>query len=414
VAQQYSLYNTNAFAGWEYGTGDANLTTVVVIDTGVDLTHPDLIAKRVAGKSRVFDSATGADLGADDPPTIGNGLCHHGTQVGSVAAASTNNGAGIAGVCWGCKIVSLRVFTTADNCLGTSDAAMAAAVNYVRTTLVGDPLLGKLVVNISIGDPQIGATCNGDTPLTRAAMAALVGAPNNVPIFIAAGNNGAGVEPPASCAGIAAAAGIIPVGATDASNLVTNFSSNGPELAAHGVVAPGHQMLMDTPGGGTANNSGTSFSSPFAAGLAALMLSARPTLTPALIESYIRGGAVGIGGLSAQGEKSGAGQVNVFRSMRLAVNGTLAGFDGDEKAIAFPNPFKVSANPVVSFSVPVSLQSANTQIRVYTVSGQLVRELKGLTWDGKNNAGTLVASGTYVFEVKTDAGQTTGRLAVVR
>jgi hypothetical protein len=47
------------------------------------------------------------------------------------------------------------------------------------------------------------------------------------------------------------------------------------------------------------------------------------------------------------------------------------------------------------------------------MSGELVRTLNGNTWDGRNDAGLQVATGTYIFLVKTDNGQARGRVAVV-
>jgi flagellar hook assembly protein FlgD len=104
----------------------------------------------------------------------------------------------------------------------------------------------------------------------------------------------------------------------------------------------------------------------------------------------------------------------MLRSMRLAVRGTLADFEGDQKAIAIPNPFRPSQTGSVTITIPTSLQSSNAKIKIYTVDARLVRTLTGQTWDGKNDSGNPVVSGTYVFHVKTDAGTTVGRLAVIR
>jgi subtilisin family serine protease len=417
VAQQYSLTNTNAFGGWEYETGFTNRVTVAVIDSGIDGTHPDLTAKLVdvgAIESQSFPVAGGQ--AANQPPTTS---CDHGTGVASVAAASTNNNLGIAGVSWGAQLISLKVFDP--GCAGTSDLAMSNAINYAANTLQNNAAIGKVVINMSIGGPN---DCAADLPLTDAALANAV-TTRGVPVFIASGNsspqactNGGnnGVHAPGNCAGVSAPAGIIPVGATDSLNDVASFSCRGAELSAHGVVAPGKSVLVDSDGGDTVTTDGTSFSSPFAAGLAALMLSAKPTLTPAQIESNMRAGAYSIGGQSigVAGNASGAGQVNVFRTMKLTVTGSLAGFEGDQKAIAFPNPFRLSERGTVSFSIPASLQGASPKIKVYTADGILVRTLNGLTWDGKNESGKFVASGTYVFFVSTGAGQTKGRVAVIR
>mgnify|MGYP001580660536 FL=1 len=106
--------------------------------------------------------------------------------------------------------------------------------------------------------------------------------------------------------------------------------------------------------------------------------------------------------------------MDLFRALRFSVNGTLAGFDGQEKPIAVPNPFRTSNTGRVSFKIPPSLQGALTKIKIYTLDGQPVRDLTGLTWDGKNTDGNAVASGTYVFVVTSSAGTGRGRVSVLR
>lgn len=427
VPQQYSLSNTSAFSGWEYTTGlntaDGKPVTIVIVDAGIDGSgQPDVDPKLLdvitagATKSQFFNPDAGGAQSNDSLPTP---ACAHGTQTASVAAAVANNGVGIAGVSWGARLISLKVFNNADcnsDCsdkafpgsCSTTDSAMAAAVNYAANTLQGAAAVGHAVVNMSIGGP---GSCGGTLPLTQAALATALG--KSVPVTISAGNDAGAVNAPANCAGTGgAAAGIIPVGSTNSSDKISWFSSNGAELAAHGVVAPGENVAVDTVNGNTATNSGTSFSAPFVAGLAALMIAAKsPVLTPPQIETALRGGADSIGDTSA---RQGAGRVDVFRTLRLVVNGTLATFEGDQKAIAFPNPFRLAQSPIATITVPTSLQGSNTSIKIFTADGQLVRELTGLTWDGKNGDGALVASGTYLFLVKTDKGTTRGRLAVIR
>ncbi|MBI2387528.1 MAG: S8 family serine peptidase [Elusimicrobia bacterium] len=417
VASQYALSNVGAFAAWDYDTGSKGPVTIAIIDTGIDGTHSDLSGKLVnsgAIQSQYFPVAGGQ--AANHPPTTS---CNHGTQVASVAAASTNNGVGVAGASWGARLISLKVFDP--GCATSSDLAISNAINYAANTLQNHAAIGKLVVNLSVGGP---GGCNATGPLTNAALANLV-TTRQVPVAISAGNNGVqqctdggnqGVMAPANCAGVSAGAGIIPVGATDSMNNVASFSCRGAELAAHGVSAPGVGVVVDSDGGGTTTNSGTSFSAPLVAGLMALMLSTNQTLTPAQIEAYLRAGAYSVGGQSfgPQGTAAGAGLVNMFNTMRLTTNGTLAGFDGESKPIAFPNPFKPSESGAVSFALPPSLQGTRIGIKIYTLDGIFVREVNGLSWNGKNTEGSAVASGTYVFVVTTSAGTGRGRLSVLR
>lgn len=426
-AQQYHLGKVNAPAAWEYEVGDSSAVTVAVIDAGVDGTHPDLTSKFVA-QNWFCDPGANKSSGGDDvacalEATAGNvpsAACNHGTRVSGVAAAATSNGTGVAGVSWRAKVMSLRVFRSAPadcsadcglNSCATDDTAIINALNKVRE-FNNKPGYGRMVANISLGSE--GVAC--DTAL-QAAINAAVASSTGVVVVASAGNAGSVVSSPANCNNV------IPVGATDSNDNIASFSNRGAELAANGVVAPGVSLTTTDLGGGvTGGATGTSFSSPLVAGLAALIVSAKPAFSPTNVKDTLRGSTDGIGvsALAPQsaitmGNTSGAGRVNAFKAMKLAVDGTLAGFEGDQKVIAFPNPFRSSETGTVTITIPTSLQSRGTSIRVYTIDGQLVRDLKAqTTWDGKNDGGYQVASGTYLILVKTDAGTQTGKLAVIR
>ena len=421
VNSQYALAQVSAFAGWEFETGASSRVTVAVIDTGIDGTHPDLAFKLVNTSSRAFNPNSGASSPILTP------ACNHATRVAGVAAASTDNGTQVAGMSWGAQLLSLKVFVTAScdtNCCSpagdcspsgntclTNDPGIVAAINHA-VTLQNTAAVGKVVINMSLGGT---GSCD-PLGVMQAAISSAVAA--GVPVIVAAGNDGGAVNNPGNCAGV------IPVGATDSNNNIASFSSRGAELASSGLVAPGVSVLTTDMGGGTANVTGTSFSAPMVSGLAALILSAKPNYatpgTPEL-KAVIRGGAdsigvsgLGVAGAGTLGNTAGAGRMDAYRSMRLAIKGTLADFDGEQKPIAFPNPFKPSQTGTVAFGIPPTLQGASTSIKIYTLDGALVRTVTGLSWDGKNTEGGAVASGTYVFRVTTSAGSGRGRLSVLR
>ena len=403
---QYALAQVSAPAGWEYEVGNSSRVTIVVIDAGIDGTQPDLTAK-LTNTSFIFDQGTGASS-VNNPPTP---ACNHATHVAGVAAASSNNGLEVSGVSWGAQLVSYKVFTDAscnvdcsDNvgACSASDAAIAGALNKA-ITFQNTPAYGQIVVNMSLGAPSTPCSGTIQTAITNAVNAGIV-------VVAAAGNDGGAVNSPGNCAGV------IPMGATDNTGQIASFSSRGPELAASGLVAPGVSVLTTDLNGGTVGASGTSFSSPMGAGLAALILSAKPQTVPnaasvANVQALMRGGAQSIG---QPATTQGSGQMDVYRSLRLTVKGTLAGFDGDAKPETWPNPFRVSQSPSVTFSIPQSLQGSGTDIKIYTMQGGFVRELSEPLWDGKNASGNLVASGSYMYVLKTSAGSTTGRMAVIR
>ncbi|MBI4677780.1 MAG: S8 family serine peptidase [Elusimicrobia bacterium] len=419
ASSQYALQRVNAFGAWEYDTGGTSRVTVAVIDTGIDGSHPDLSGK-LTSTSQFYDpdNSDGDQTGVNQPPTP---ACNHATRVAGVAAAYTDNGLGIAGMSWGGGLISLKVFEdndcglTESGCEGatcaTSVPVVVNAINYARG-LHNTAGIGKVVINMSIGDS---VNCPG--PL----QAAITNAVNaGVLVVASAGNDGNAVMSPANCSGV------VPVGATDQSDAVASFSSRGVALAANGLVAPGVGVLTTTLNNDYAGATGTSFSAPMVAGAAALVWSARPDFTASQVKDTLRNSADNIGvsalgagsgaqtGGRAMGETSGAGRLNAFRALRLAVRGTLSDFEGDQKAIAFPNPFRFSQDSQVTLTIPTAVQGGRSVIKVYNAAGVFVRELSGTTWDGKNAAGQRVVSGVYTFVVTTDKGTALGRLTVVR
>jgi subtilisin family serine protease len=417
VGSQWHLSNINAFAGWDFEVGTSSRVTIAVIDSGIQGSHPELSSKLV-GTSQFFDPDFPFAQSANQPPTP---ACNHATQVAGIAAAATDNASEVAGLSWGANLLSLKVFNDNDcnpagDCAagcGSTDAAIIAALNYAAT-LEDTPTYGKIVVNMSLGS-LFPSSCPGpmQTAVTNAVNAGVV-------VVAAAGNAGPydnSMDEPGSCAGL------IPVGATDAGDNIASFSSRGPELAAGGLVAPGVNIVTTNVGGGTVGNaSGTSFATPMVAGVAALIRSAKPAFTPAQVQSTLRASADSVsatsiattGGVGTLGNTTGAGRLDAFRALRLAINGTLSGYAGDQQAIAFPNPFRPGQHGAVTVTVPTGLQGSPAQIRIYAMDGAFVRELTGQTWDGRNAAGRDVASGTYIFVVKTEAGTARGRIGLLR
>jgi len=411
-ASQYHFNKIDAPAAWEFEVGTSCLTTIAIIDTGIEGTHPDLQAK-LASLAHQECVTPGC---APDAPVA---ACEHGTAVAGLAAAATDNGSQVAGLSWGSQLLSMRVFDTADcnsDCgdkagqsCATSDARIVDALAFLGN-LQNTAAYGRIVANMSLGClPGFGcAACS--VPLQTVIDAALA---KGIVIVAAAGNDGPGddtMNVPASCPGV------IPIGATDINDAVASFSSRGSDLANNGLSAPGDGLTSTSLGGTTKGGlRGTSFASPLVSAAAALVLSAKPTATvngsTNEVKNILRGTADNVGGGA---NACGAGRLNAFRALRYTVKGTLAGFDGEAKPIAFPNPFRVSQAGLVSFAVPPSLQGSGVKIKIYALDGQLVREITGLIWDGKNIDGGLVASGTYVFQVSSSGGRGRGRLAVIR
>lgn len=241
----------NAITGWDTQTG-ADTVTIAIIDTGVDLDHPDLKNKIIAGYDYVNN---------DSVPDDDHG---HGTHVAGIAAAETNNGMGIAGVCWECKIMPLKVL---DSFGAGFDSDIASAVEFAVSSNAD-------IINLSLGAAESSST------LENALKSAYE---NNVVSVCAAGNEGAAVSYPAAYDNYC-----IAVAATDNRDKRIFFSNFGPEID---VAAPGVDIYSTYRTGGADMSSackqdpsnpgygfcsGTSMASPFVAGLAGVILSQNP------------------------------------------------------------------------------------------------------------------------------------------
>jgi hypothetical protein len=267
----YALGRINAQSASARGaTGQG--VTVAVIDTGIDLQHPDL-APNVAANST--DITTGAPANVDDE----NG---HGTLVSGVVAAA-KNGVGVHGVAFDSRILAVK----ATRCPGAScgsflDDDVAAAVNYAVAQ-------GARVINLSLG---------GRAPDNANLQAALVNAASAGVIVVAASGNGGLASPdfPAANAGGAAFNGLLlAVGAVDRNNQAPAFNNIADGNASFFLVAPGVGIVTTANGGGYAMADGTSFAAPQVAGAAALLLQLFPSMTPAQIVQLLLTTATDLG-----------------------------------------------------------------------------------------------------------------------
>ncbi|MCG2725303.1 MAG: S8 family peptidase [Elusimicrobia bacterium] len=401
ISAQYALDQINVYGAWEYETGFSSRVTVAVLDTGIDGSNTELSGKIAGINHRFFDPNSAGAQSADTPIAA----CNHGTRVAGVAAASSNNSSGIAGISWGAKLLSLRVFDIGDcttDCAGsacaTTDVAIIKAIEYVDS-VHNSTTTGRIVLNMSLGDES---DCSA--PLQAAINAADT---TGIMMIAAAGNYSASVNSPANCANV------IPVGATDSSNKLASFSTTGSEMTNRGLVAPGVNIYTTDLSNAFTYADGTSFSAPIVSGLAALIISAQPTLTALEVGNLLRSGADDLG---APGPDSsyGWGRINAFKTLRLNANSSLADFEGEKKAIAYPNPFYVSRDKRISFAFPSSISSEGLEIKIYNMEGELVRKTGSLAWDGKNHTGSLAASGIYIFRIKTDTKTFQGKFALIR
>ena len=248
---------------WDVTQG-SNAVVVAVVDTGADVTHPDLDANiwtnPVETANGLDDDANGLmdDLQgwdfADDDSNVQdtNG---HGTHVAGTIGAEGHNADGVTGVNWRVKLMPLR---TGDGTL--SGLAIEQAFRYACAE-------GARVVNGSFGSPS-------PDPFIRDAIE---DCPGTLFVF-AAGNESTNndAQPRYPCN--YAAENIVCVAASQENDTLAPFSNYG--VTNVDLAAPGAAILSTIPGGLFDESYGTSMASPHVAGAAALVLSHRPALTP--------------------------------------------------------------------------------------------------------------------------------------
>lgn len=256
--QQWAPGKIRAPAAWDVTVGDSNVI-VAIVDTGVDLSHPDLNSKVVPG----WDFANKDSVAQDDHG--------HGTHVAGIAAAETDNNRGIAGISWGALVMPVKVLD--EHGVGYySDVAkgMIWACNH-----------GAKVINLSVG----GSTRSS---VLQQAVEEVYG--NGCLVVAAAGNGGGdGVDYPARYAETMA------VAATDQNDVHAGFSDYGPQVD---IAAPGVHIYSTlwTPGSHTYGwKDGTSMSAPHVAGLAALIWSTCPDLSNGEVRDVIESTAKDLG-----------------------------------------------------------------------------------------------------------------------
>ena len=268
--------------------------TVAIIDTGIDVNHVDLDANI---------SANSIDIVVNNFNTV-NDADGHGTMVAGVVAAEKNN-FGMHGVAYEATLLAIRA-DGLGNCWPEKtcpffDPDLVLALDYAIAQGAG-------IINMSLGGP--GASSKDFTDaLLRAVNAGII-------ITIAAGNS-ATLSPlyPALYAKDPVYNGqVIAVGATNSSNVITDFSERAGTAQNNFLVAPGENIFTTLNNGGYTTVDGTSFSAPFVAGAAALLKQRFPLLTAKQIVDLMFATATDLGAPGTDGVY-GRGLLNISAAM---------------------------------------------------------------------------------------------------
>jgi subtilisin family serine protease len=274
-----------ATAAWDETHGDPGVV-IAVLDTGVDMTHPDLSAKVVSA---------GHDFVNDDEDATDD--FWHGTHVAGVAAADTNNSEGIAGVAWNCKILPVKVM----------GAEGEGYYSWIIDGIVWAADQGAKVINLSLGG-------DADDPFLEDACK--YAHDKGVVLVASAGNDAAAVVYPAAYDDY-----VLAVAATDYNDEWTDFSNFGPQVD---VAAPGQWIMGPIPLWAPEEGylpyafaSGTSMAAPHVSGMAALLFSLKPELKPDEVMAIIRYTADDVNKTAHPGRDDyiGYGRINMQRAL---------------------------------------------------------------------------------------------------
>ncbi len=359
-SSQWHLPKISAPGAWDFGTGSPSLI-IAILDTGINSSHPDLTGKLVPGWS-VYDNTSNTSDAKG-----------HGTMVAGIAAANSNNALGIAGVSWGSKIMPIKI-AGANGC--TYSSTIAAGLVWAADH-------GARVANISFS----GLAKN---PLVD--IAAYYFQLHNGVVVGAAGisSNYWGSDD----------AYILSVNATDANDACASFCMNGDYVD---ISAPGVNITSTNLSGGYEAGDGLSYASPIVAGVAALVMSANPSLSPIQVIQAIKQTATDLGAPGIDPE-FGTGRVNALAAVNLARSGTPIPSDTIPPTIEIISPTagqSVMGSVGIRYNASDNIQLASINV---AVDGVLIKVFTTpssggpnywLTWDT-----SVVPNGQHVIRVE--------------
>ena len=305
--------DVDAFGAWDITRGEGVI--VAVIDTGVDITHPDLQPNLWVNDGEIpgngvdddgngyVDDVHGYDFVNRDPDP--NDRDSHGTHVAGSVAARGDDGYGVPGLAYEAKIMSLKFL---DGWNGGLSSQAAEAITYAVNN-------GADVINASWGGP-------GSSSAIRNAIA--YARSRGVVFVAAAGNERRNNDSYASYPANYSLDNVIAVAASDRRDRLANFSNYGTSRVH--IAAPGVDIVSTVPGRTWDYQDGTSMASPYVAGAAALLKSVAPGLAPSQVRQALMISADEVPSLTSF---VASGRLNAFAAL-TAIGATPPGDNSQE------------------------------------------------------------------------------------
>ncbi|MBI0577742.1 S8 family serine peptidase [Neobacillus cucumis] len=355
-SKQWYLNKIQMPKAWDITKGSSQIK-VAVIDDGVQQDHPDLKGKIVSP----FNAVTG---NARYTPH------EHATHVAGIIAASFNK-TGIAGIAPNVKIMPINVFDGEE----ASDYAVALGIKYAVEHHAD-------VINMSLGSPNYSVLLDYYANYAKS---------KGVILIAAAGNDGTFTKTYP-----AALNSVVGVGATSSSDHVAFYSNKGSFVD---FTAPGSNIFSSINGSSYAPLTGTSMASPVVSGVAALIRSRNPFLTPDQVESVMKHSVIDLGA-KGRDDYYGYGRIDAYK----AVSNTSS----PKAKISAPKTFTMTGKNKAALSLKLP-GHAKVTVTIQNSSGQTVREVlnkkvsgtkQTVVWDGKAANGKFVSTGAYNAVVK--------------
>ena len=286
---QWHHTTINSPVAWDNVVGPDDLSTVkvCVLDTGADTDHPDLAGNLLLPG---YNAYLKVDGNVED-------IYGHGTGTSGVIGAVGNNGIGVAGMSWDINIIPVQI--------NEGETSSSAYISDMAVGISWCADQGAKVANLSYGGAQY-STISEAAQYLRDSGGLL---------FMSAGNDGtynpAAIYPDYTS--------FVVVGATGSSDIKSDFSEYGPFVD---IVAPGEDIATTYMDAQYVYYGGTSFSSPMAAGLAALIYAVNPNFTPGEVEDLIFSTAVDLG-TAGDDDLYGHGRIDAGAAVLAAMDYAL-------------------------------------------------------------------------------------------